>query len=39
MPYKKKFKLPGPTWDTFIKKNFSQFFIFLNFFIFFLGIV
>ena len=22
MPYKKKFKLPGPTWNTFIKINF-----------------
>ena len=21
MPYKKKFKLPGPFWDTFIKKK------------------
>ena len=24
MSYKKKFKLPGPLWDTFIKKIFSK---------------
>ena len=27
MSYKKKFKLPGPFWDTFIKKKFSEIFL------------